>query len=90
MTVAAKDDNGTNSLITALNNDGRTIVALKADPATHALSVKDGTGGSDNGPVNALHDANGVATMTAVSSVDGETIVVLYGDSSGSLLITPS
>ncbi len=87
MANASKDANFTNSFTTALNTDGTTIVKVQADPSTHFLKINDGTIGSDFGPANALHDANNVPTVMAVSSVDGVTPVVLYSDSSGKLLI---
>lgn len=86
MANAAKDSNFTSSLTAALNSDGSTIVAVKANPSTHGLLMSDGTTGSDRGPANALHDANNVPTLLAVSSADGTTIVVVYADSSGKLL----
>jgi len=90
MANAEKDENGVSTLITALNTDGDTIVAVKADPSTHRLKADDNTTGSDFGPVAALRDENDVPTLLAVSSVDGVTPVVVYADSSGQLLIDSS
>jgi hypothetical protein len=90
MAVSKKDGNGSNSLIAALNTDGRTITPIQAYSTTHALLVNDATTGSNNGPTNALHDDNGVPTICAVSSTDGKTVIVLYADSGGSLLIQSS
>jgi hypothetical protein len=84
---ARKDQNFVNTLTAVLNTDGRTIELLLANPANHALSVNDGTTGSDLGPENAPHDENGVHTLVATSSADGVTPVVCYVDSQGRLLI---
>ena len=84
---AAKDQNNINSLIAALNTDGKTIQRIKVNPSNHAVKVSDGTTGSDYGPTNALRDDNDVPILMAVSSVDGKTPVAVYGDSNGNLLI---
>lgn len=90
MGVASKDDNAVSTLIGALNTDGETVVAVKANETTHRLAVSDGTSGSDLGPSVALKDDNAVSSIIAVSSVDGVTPVVVYTDSNGKLLIQSS
>ena len=87
MNRALKDENGVNSLIAVSSADGTTIDAVTADPSTHAISVSDGTSGTDFGPTNALRDVNNVSTVMAVSSADGVTPVPLYTDGSGKTLI---
>lgn len=84
---ALKDDNFVNTITGVLNTDGDTVVAITANPSTHALSVSDGTVGTDLGPSNALKDANNVSTVMAVSNSDGVTPVVLYTNSDGAILI---
>lgn len=71
----------------AVETDGATLIAIQADPSTHRLSVSDGITGSDKGPSVSLHDGNHVYTLLATSSGDGKTPVVVYGNSSGQLLI---
>lgn len=84
---AVKDQNNINSLIVALNTDGKTIQRIKVNPSNHAVKISDGATGSDYGPTNALRDDNDVPILMAVSSVDGKTPVAVYGDSNGNLLI---
>lgn len=79
------DGNNTPTLI-AVQDNGTTILNIQANPSTHALAVEDNTTGSDNGPSNSRH-AEGVPVLMAVSSADGKTPVVVYGNSSGQLLI---
>lgn len=71
----------------AVQDDGVTLLNLKADPATHALAVSDGTTGSNNGPTQSRHDGNHTHALVAVSNADGKTPVVLYADSLQELLI---
>lgn len=87
MANAVKDDNNVNSLIVALNTDGASIIRVKVNPTTHRLKYSDGSTGSDHGPTNALRDDNNVPVLMAVSSADGVTPVIIYGDSSGNLLM---
>lgn len=87
MSNAKRDQNNVPALITVLNTDGKTITPLQASPTSHLLKVNDGVTGSDLGPTNAARDENFVHTLVAVSSGDNETPIVLYGDSSGKLLI---
>lgn len=84
---AGSDNNQVKTIIAPLNTDGKTPVAIIADPSTHGLSVDDNTTGSDFGPLVALHDVNDNLAMMAVSSSDGVTPVVLYATAAGVLLI---
>jgi len=84
---APRDENNVPGILGVLNTDGETVMAVKANPTTKALSVNNNTTGSDNGPDMALRDQNFVPTMLAVSSADGETLVSLYVDADGKLLI---
>jgi hypothetical protein len=84
---AEKDGNYLNTLTADLYTHGKTVKLITANPVNHGIMVNDGTGGTDNGPTNALHDDNDVHTIVAVSSVDFTTPVVLYADSAGKLLI---
>ncbi len=90
MANAQKDDNHVSTLTAALNTNGTTIVRIKANPSNHALTISDGTTGTDHGPANALHDDNHVAIGMAVSSVDGVTPVAIYATAAGELLIDSS
>lgn len=93
---ARHDGNGVHTLI-AVETDGKTLVNIEATPSTHELHVSDGTTGSDNGPYTSRHDDSHVPVLLAVSSktmivngvsyVQGVTPVVVYGDSSGNLLV---
>lgn len=87
MSNAERDDNNVPSILGVLNTDGETAARVKANPSTHSLAVNNNTTGSDNGPDRALRDENFVPTMLAVSSADGTTLVPLYVDADGKLLI---
>ena len=84
---AEKDENFVNTLTGTLNTDGKTVVGVEANPSDHGLYVQDGTTGTDHGPLNAPRDGNDVPVLLAVSSADGVTVVPVYADSSGNLLI---
>lgn len=90
MANAPIDQNYVPSILAVLSTDGATVTPVAADPVTRALSVSDGTTGSDLGPDRALRDDNYVTTMTALSSVDGTSLVALYADADGRLLIQSS
>ena len=87
MSNAKRDENGVATLISALNTDGITIVAVQANPTNHGLSVDDDTTGTDYGTTNALRDENNVSCLMAISSADGVTPVTVYVTSGGHLLI---
>ncbi len=90
MANAHLDDNHVPSLTAALNTTGTSIVAVKANPSTHGLTVDDNNTGTDHGPAQALFDDNHIPVLMAVSSVDGKTPVVVYADSTGKLLVDSS
>jgi hypothetical protein len=87
MANAPRDENRVPALLGTLNTDGATIVPVLADATLHALTVSDGSTGSDNGPVNAPRDGNRIPALLATSSADGVTPVVVYADTNGALLI---
>lgn len=87
MANAKLDDNGRQSMTALLSSDGVTIKRVTADPATHSLSVDDDTTGSDNGGDYAHLDDNFRPTMFAYSSAGDGTLVALYTDADGKLLI---
>lgn len=87
MADAAIDANSKAAITARLNTNGLTVTRIKADATTHAMQIDDNTTGSDNGGVNAATDSNDRPTMTAVSEADGVTLVALYVDSSGNLLV---
>lgn len=87
MANAAIDANSKQTITARLNTDGLTVTRIKAAPSTHAMSIDDNTTGSDNGGTYAATDSNGRTAMFAVSSADGVTLVALYANSSGQLLV---
>jgi hypothetical protein len=87
MADASLDENSVAAKTGALNTDGITPTRIKVDPTTHAISVSNGTGGSDNGKNVAARDGNSRPVLLGVSSADGKTPVEIYTDSTGALLI---
>lgn len=97
MSNAVRDENNSTGWTAGLNSDGKTVIRILGNPSTHTLKISDGTTGSDNGPIHALHDENDVPSLLAVSSqtitvngvnyVQGVTPVAIYSDSSGNLLV---
>jgi len=89
MSNAKPDGNGKTTIIGILNTDGATVTRVQTNPSNHALEVSNGTTGSDNGNNAGLAqvDGNGKPVWTALSSVDGKTIIEVYVNSSGQLLI---
>lgn len=85
--TAAVDANGRESITGRLNTDGLTITRVRANASTHQMLVDEGSTGSDNGGTFAATDANDRPTVFAVSESDGKTLVGLYVNSSGELLI---
>lgn len=81
------DNNNIPTMTGVLNTDGATPTLVKADLTTHELLTSDNTTGSDFGADNAARDNNGIPVLMAVSDVDGSSIVPLYVDSDGNLLI---
>lgn len=88
--VASKDDNAVSSLLGVSNTDGRTTIAVIANPTTHRLKVRNGTAGSNAGGTNAGKDANDVSSLLGVSNSDGKTVVPIYVDADGYLLVQNS
>lgn len=82
MSNAQYDQNGRATIICVSKNDGLTIIPAQADPVTHGLDTVTVTTGSDNGNNNgnAMIDENGISIWTALSSVDGKSIVEIYID----------
>lgn len=89
MADAKRDQNNVPTLLGTLDSTGASTVRVKVNATNHALKVSDNTTGSDNGPspARALRDNNDVPALLAVSSVDGVSIVPVYADSNGNLLI---
>lgn len=96
MSDSYHDGNGMHTLI-CVETDGVTLVNIEADPSSHVLNTSNGTTGTDNGPYTSRHDNSHVPVLLAVSSrtatvngvnfIQGVTPVVVYGDSSGNLLV---
>ena len=84
------DQNNNQTMIAALNTDGKTITRVLADPATGYLLTNDGTTGTNLAPAEALTDENGRKTLFALSATDGVTLVALNVDSTGALLVKSS
>lgn len=88
MANAARDNNNVPTLIAVSEDDGATLIRIKADPVIHVLSVEDAQTGSDLGPEGrALRDENFVTSLLAVSSSDGVTPVAIYATADGKLLV---
>ncbi len=87
MATAAIDSSSNQSMTALLNTDGSTITRLRVTASNHRLNTTDGTTGTDHGGTHAFFDDNQRTTLFAVSNVDGVSLVALYADSSGRLLI---
>lgn len=87
MAQAARDQNLVETLIATSSSDGITPIRVKVDSSTHALSVQDGTTGSDLSGDIAARDQNSVPVLMGVSSADGVTPTPVYVNTSGELLI---
>ena len=86
--VAVRDENRVRALLATSNADGTTVLAVEADPTSHAVTVLDASTGSDLSDDIAGRDANRVPVMIAVSETDGVTPVEIYLDSvTGKLLL---
>jgi hypothetical protein len=88
METAPLDQNGREGIIALLNTDGETITRVCADPTNNnGLCVDDNTTGTDQGgDVNTLDD-NSRPILFAESSDGDGTLVPLYVDADGLLLI---
>ena len=84
---AARDGNKVPTMLATLDSDGTTEVRIEADPSAHTLTVENNTTGSDNGPTDAGRDENKVPVALAASSAGDGSIVALYADSDGNLLV---
>lgn len=87
MADAAIDGNSNPSMTGLLNTDGATITRIKASPTNHGVKISDGTTGSDSGGTHGFFDSNDRTTLFAASNADGTSLVSLYVDSSGNLLV---
>lgn len=85
MAESKLDNNGIQTMIGVLNTDGVTPTRVTADPTSHALDISDNTTGSDLGNDIVARDNSGQTTMAATD--DNGSIINLYVDSSGNLLI---
>lgn len=96
MASAKLDENGRASMVALLDSDGRTLVCVTANPSNNnGLSVDNGTTGSDNGGTYAKLDENSrpeafAPALFALSSAGDGSLVAVYADSDGSLLIDSS
>ena len=83
------DQNKIQTIQAALNTDGSTLTNVTADPSIrNSLKIDDDTTGTDQSTnVNALRNQNYKTGLWALSSADGVTLVQLYCDSDGKLLI---
>jgi len=86
---ALHDENGRPTMIGVSSVDGKTITQVYSDPLNNTIKVSDGVGGVDlgNNQGNALVDDNGVAVLMAESSAGDGSLVELYVDATGSLLV---
>lgn len=87
MADAKLDSNGKQAITALLNSNGTTITRIKANPTNHGMKIVDGAAGSDNGGTYANLDGNFRPTLYAVSSAGDGTLVALYADSNGNLLV---
>ena len=83
------DENGREGIGAALNTNPTLIVAATVNPTSHALSVVDGTGQTNNGNHggNALIDENGRAAWYGLSSANNGEKIIVYANSTGHILI---
>lgn len=88
--MAKVDNNGNPVMTVASNADGNTLVNLKVDPTSHGIVYEDGTTGSDFARTTIPRDANSVPMLAGVSSSDGTTPVVVYGNPATGALLTKS
>ena len=86
---ALHDQNGKPTIIATSNVD-TSIVRVTANVSNnHGLSINDNTTGSDignNGGIANINE-NGISVMTALSSAGDGTLVEVYCDANGKLLI---
>lgn len=90
MTNARIDQNNRPTMIATLNTNGKSIVRITANVSSNnGMSINDNTTGSDNGNNSGVAnlDENSNPVMTALSSAGDGTLVEVYADSTGHLLI---
>ena len=86
MISVTRDDNRIPALLATSMADGKTVMAVKADPVSHKMLVN--TIDSANfSHTNAQKDANRVSAIWGTSNVDGVTPIPIYCDANGQLLI---
>ena len=83
------DENSRTTILGTLDSDGISIVQVKANPVNHALKISDGTTGVDNGNNNGVAnlDHNSRPVWTALYSAEDGTLVEVYADVNGNLLV---
>ena len=83
------DENSRTTILGTLDSDGISIVQVKVNPVNHALKISDDTTGSDNGNNNGVAnlDQNSRPVWTALSSAEDGTLVEVYADVNGNLLV---
>ncbi len=86
-TTALIDASGRQSITGVLNTDGITIVRAEVNPSNHGLIVNDAGTGSDAGGGTAEIDANGRETWFVESSNNDGTLVAVYINASGEILV---
>lgn len=85
------DENRIPSIIGVSENDGSTLISIKADATSHSMMVVSGLGGADHGGNPDPRDENRKVAFFATSAVDGVTPVAVYADATtGGLLIRTS
>ena len=93
MANAAIDDNNRTSMTALLNTNGLTVTRVCADPTnSNSLCVDDASTGSDSGGTYIRPDDNSAPAafapgLLAYSSAGDGSLVTLYCDSSGKLLV---
>lgn len=92
MANAPIDSSNRPAIICASSLDGTTIVPIKSNPSTHAITVDDNTTGSNNGNNNgvAMLDENSNQVWIAESSAGNGAIVEIYGNASNGKVLVNS
>ena len=88
MANAKIDENRIPTILAVSSTDGSTLLNVGVNPVNKGLKVDDNTTGDDlSTNENDLRDENRKTGLMAVSAVDGVSLVELYADSEGKLLI---
>jgi hypothetical protein len=82
-----RDNNYKPTIGGTLDTDGKTVVAIKVNPANHAFKVVDATTGSSFASSTSQRDANRTPAIWGISSADGITPIYIATDVNGNLLI---